>query len=67
MTAVGGKTELVPKKGVTSSVVWNWFGFAATDADQTSPRCKHLPSCLNVHLYVIWTRIGSGRTLQEVN
>ncbi|KAL6460172.1 hypothetical protein MHYP_G00319310 [Metynnis hypsauchen] len=40
MTAVGGKTELVPKKGVTSSVVWNWFGFAATDADQTSPRCK---------------------------
>ncbi|KAL7857228.1 hypothetical protein SRHO_G00161270 [Serrasalmus rhombeus] len=40
MTAVGGKTELVPKKGVTSSVVWNWFGFVATDADQTSPRCK---------------------------
>ncbi|KAL7832734.1 hypothetical protein SRHO_G00297520 [Serrasalmus rhombeus] len=40
--AVGGKTELVPKKAGYSSVVWNWFGFAATDADQTSPRCKKI-------------------------
>ncbi|KAI5105044.1 protein atonal-like 8 [Silurus meridionalis] len=33
------REELVPKKGTVSSVIWNWFGFAASDAAHT-PRCK---------------------------
>ncbi|KAF7699210.1 zinc finger BED domain-containing protein 1-like, partial [Silurus meridionalis] len=34
------REELVPKKGTVSSVIWNWFGFAESDAAQTPPRCK---------------------------
>lgn len=31
---------LIPKKGNVSSVIWNWFGFVASDTEQTAPRCK---------------------------
>lgn len=31
---------LIPKKGNVSSVIWNWFGFVASDMEQTAPRCK---------------------------
>lgn len=34
------KDELVPKKGTVSSVVWNWFGFVASDSEQTTTYCK---------------------------
>ncbi|KAK1875045.1 Zinc finger BED domain containing protein 1 [Dissostichus eleginoides] len=34
------REELVPKKGMVSSVIWNWFAFARSDLDQTTPRCK---------------------------
>lgn len=34
------REELVPKKGTVSSVIWNWFAFARSDLDQTTPRCK---------------------------
>lgn len=32
--------DLIPKKGNVSSVIWNWFGFVASDMEQTAPRCK---------------------------
>lgn len=32
--------DLIPKKGNVSSVIWNWFGFVASDTEQTAPRCK---------------------------
>ena len=32
--------DLTPQKGTVSSVIWNWFGFVASDKEQTSPRCK---------------------------
>ena len=38
MTTSGA--DLTPKKGLVSSVIWNWFGFVASDKEQTSPRCK---------------------------
>ncbi len=34
------REELVPKKGTVSSIIWNWFGFVASDAEQTTPLCK---------------------------
>ncbi|XP_056111044.1 E3 SUMO-protein ligase ZBED1-like [Rhinichthys klamathensis goyatoka] len=34
------KDELVPKKGSVSSVVWNWFAFLVSDAQQITPHCK---------------------------
>ncbi len=32
--------DFIPKKGKSKSVVWKWYGFAASDKEQTSPRCK---------------------------
>ena len=34
------REEYVPKKGTVSSVIWNWFVFARSDLEQTTPRCK---------------------------
>ncbi|XP_022042867.1 E3 SUMO-protein ligase ZBED1-like [Acanthochromis polyacanthus] len=36
----GAKEQLLPKKGTTTSIIWNWFGFTASDEGQTTPRCK---------------------------
>lgn len=36
----GGREQLLPKKGITTSIIWNWFGFTASDEGQTTPRCK---------------------------
>ncbi|MEQ2206167.1 hypothetical protein XENOCAPTIV_024773 [Xenoophorus captivus] len=38
------KEDLVPNKDTTSSIIWNWFGFATTDLEQHTARCK---ICLN--------------------
>ncbi|XP_022073035.2 E3 SUMO-protein ligase ZBED1-like [Acanthochromis polyacanthus] len=32
--------ELIQKKGTANSIIWNWFGFDASDEQQTKPRCK---------------------------
>nr|XP_054591852.1 E3 SUMO-protein ligase ZBED1-like [Nothobranchius furzeri] len=40
-TGDGGESgKFVPKKGIKSSVVWNWYGFAVTDIKQETPRCN---------------------------
>uniref|UniRef100_A0A1A8UB12 BED-type domain-containing protein n=1 Tax=Nothobranchius furzeri TaxID=105023 RepID=A0A1A8UB12_NOTFU len=40
-TGDGGESgKFVPKKGIKSSVVWNWYGFAATDIKQETPCCN---------------------------
>nr|XP_055069962.1 E3 SUMO-protein ligase ZBED1-like [Misgurnus anguillicaudatus] len=36
----GEREQLLPKKTSSTSVVWSWFGFTASDEEQTTPRCK---------------------------
>ncbi|XP_073457240.1 E3 SUMO-protein ligase ZBED1-like [Aquarana catesbeiana] len=36
----GEREQLLPKKCSSTSVVWSWFGFTASDEEQTTPRCK---------------------------
>lgn len=38
--ATGESGKFVPKKGIKSSVVWNGYGFAATEVEQETPRCN---------------------------
>ncbi len=35
-----------PKKGTVSSIILNWFSFAASDSEQTTPRCKVCLKCV---------------------
>ena len=37
--ASGGEEQVVPRKGSTS-IVWGFFGFAESDADQKAVLCK---------------------------
>ena len=32
--------EIVDKKGLSSSVIWKWFGFLSNDKEQSDVRCK---------------------------
>ncbi len=40
-----GKNSFPRKAHAVSSAIWNWFRFKASDAEQTTPRCK---VCLNL-------------------
>nr|XP_054596370.1 E3 SUMO-protein ligase ZBED1-like [Nothobranchius furzeri] len=40
MAAAACSRELLPKKGTSNSVIWNWFGFHPADETQTKPCCK---------------------------
>lgn len=40
MAFAKGSENFVAKKGKSKSVVWKWYGFAVSDEEQTTPRCK---------------------------